>query len=131
MKSLRPLFAKLKSIALIVVFAGLILASGFIATKTLLSTGPSTESFGGPSVNTSFRQPTVSTSPGDLRVKVSSDDSSVRSDNPNVTVWVNTKSGVYHCPNTRWYGNTKNGTYMTQKEAVSKGYRPAYGTRCS
>jgi len=27
--------------------------------------------------------------------------------NPNVTVWVNTNSGVYHCPGTRWYGSTK------------------------
>jgi hypothetical protein len=24
-----------------------------------------------------------------------------------VTVWVNTRSGVYHYPGTRWYGNTK------------------------
>jgi hypothetical protein len=26
-----------------------------------------------------------------------------------VTVWVNTRSGVYHYPGTRWYGNTKSG----------------------
>jgi len=50
--------------------------------------------------------------------------------NPNVKVWVNTKSGVYHCPDTRWYGNTKVGEYMTQKEAQEKGYRPAYGKFC-
>ena len=48
----------------------------------------------------------------------------------NVKVWVNTNSGVYHCPGTRWYGNTKSGQYMTQKEAQSKGYRPAYGSVC-
>ena len=41
--------------------------------------------------------------------------------NPNVKVWVNTKSGVYHCPGARWYGNTKQGEYMTQKEAQDKG----------
>jgi hypothetical protein len=34
--------------------------------------------------------------------------------NPDVKVWVNTDSGVYHCPNTRWYGVTKHGKYMTQ-----------------
>src|SRR6266568_49440 len=45
--------------------------------------------------------------------------------NPHVKVWVNTNSGVYHCPGTRWYGNTKSGEYMRQKEAQSKGYRPA------
>jgi hypothetical protein len=52
------------------------------------------------------------------------------SGNRNVLVWVNTNSGVYHCPNTRWYGKTKSGKYMTQKEAQAKGYRPAYGIAC-
>ena len=47
-----------------------------------------------------------------------------------VKVWVNTDSGVYHCPGTRWYGQTKQGTYMTQKEAVDAGHRPAYGQIC-
>jgi hypothetical protein len=50
--------------------------------------------------------------------------------NPTVKVWVNTNSGVYHCPGTRWYGNTKSGQYITQREAQSKGYRPAYGSVC-
>jgi hypothetical protein len=50
--------------------------------------------------------------------------------NPDVKVWVNTKSGVYHCPGTRWYGATKQGEYMTQAEAQKKGYRPAYGKFC-
>lgn len=50
--------------------------------------------------------------------------------NPNTRVWVNTNSGVYHCPGTRWYGNTKSGQYMTQKQAQAKGYRPAYGSVC-
>jgi hypothetical protein len=50
--------------------------------------------------------------------------------NPETRVWVNTKSGVYHCPSTRWYGSTKQGDYMTQKEAQEKGYRPAYGKVC-
>jgi len=47
-----------------------------------------------------------------------------------VKVWVNTASGVYHCPGTRWYGNTKRGEFMTQREAQSKGYRPANGAVC-
>jgi hypothetical protein len=50
--------------------------------------------------------------------------------NPTVKVWVNTNSGVYHCPGTRWYGKTKSGQYMTQREAQAKGYRPAYGAVC-
>jgi hypothetical protein len=50
--------------------------------------------------------------------------------NPDVKVWVNTNSGVYHCSGTRWYGTTKQGVYMTQAEAQKKGYRPAYGKVC-
>ena len=50
--------------------------------------------------------------------------------NPDARVWVNTQSGVYHCPGTRWYGNTKHGEYMTQKQARGKGNRPAYGKPC-
>ena len=44
---------------------------------------------------------------------------------PGVKVWVNTKSGAYHCPDTRWYGNTKQGEYMSESEAVKNGYHPA------
>lgn len=50
--------------------------------------------------------------------------------NPAVKVWVNTSSHVYHCPGTRWYGATKAGEYMTQKEAQNKENRPAYGKYC-
>jgi hypothetical protein len=50
--------------------------------------------------------------------------------NPEVKVWVNTKSGVYHCPGTHWYGATKSGEYMKQSEAQQKGFRPAYYRPC-
>jgi hypothetical protein len=40
-------------------------------------------------------------------------------------VWVNTPSGVFHYPGTRWYGNTNEGTYMSEKDALAPGYRPA------
>ena len=43
-------------------------------------------------------------------------------------VWVNTKSGKYWKPGSRYYGKTKQGEYMSEKEAVQKGYRPANGT---
>lgn len=49
---------------------------------------------------------------------------------PEVLVWVNTASSVYHCPGTRSYGNTKHGEYMTQAEALRKANRPAYGKVC-
>jgi hypothetical protein len=38
-------------------------------------------------------------------------------------VWVNTATGVY--PGTRWYGKTKQGKYMSEKDAKAAGFRPA------
>jgi hypothetical protein len=46
-------------------------------------------------------------------------------------VWVNTSSGVYHCPGTRYYGNTKRGEFLEESTAAARGYRPAYGNPCS
>jgi hypothetical protein len=43
-------------------------------------------------------------------------------------VWVNTRSGKYWKPGWRYYGKTKRGEYMSEKEAVQKGYLPANGT---
>jgi hypothetical protein len=40
-------------------------------------------------------------------------------------VWVNLDSGVYHKSGSRWYGKTKHGKFMSEKEAVAAGYRPA------
>src|ERR1700720_1233361 len=43
-------------------------------------------------------------------------------------VWVNTKSGKYWKPGSRYYGKTKRGEYMAEKEALQKGYLAANGT---
>ena len=50
---------------------------------------------------------------------------------PTIRVWVDTEYGYYHCPNSKLYGKTKQGVYMTQKQAQDRGYRPAYGTFCT
>ena len=50
---------------------------------------------------------------------------------PTIKVWVDTEYSFYHCPNTKLYGKTKQGVYMTQKQAQDRGYRPAYGTYCN
>ena len=40
-------------------------------------------------------------------------------------VWVNTDSGVFHKEGSRWYGNTKQGKYMTEADAQKAGYKPS------
>src|SRR5579871_4015316 len=44
-------------------------------------------------------------------------------------VWVNTRSGIYWRPGTRYYGKTKEGKYMSEQEAIQEGYHPAGGGR--
>ena len=42
-------------------------------------------------------------------------------------VWVNTKSGKYFQPGTRYYGKTKEGKYLSEKDAKAQGYTAAGG----
>jgi Trypsin-like peptidase domain len=49
---------------------------------------------------------------------------------PDVRVWVNTASNVYHCPQAQKYGKTLHGKYMSQADAQKKEIRPAYGKVC-
>jgi len=50
--------------------------------------------------------------------------------NPDAKVWVNTATGVYHCAGTKWYGKTKAGEYMTQREALEKNFHADHGKAC-
>lgn len=47
------------------------------------------------------------------------------SPDPGPQVWVNTKTGVYHRPGSRWYGATAEGQYMGQGAADAAGYHAA------
>jgi hypothetical protein len=40
-------------------------------------------------------------------------------------VWVNTASGKYFRPGSRYYGHTKQGRYMSEAEAIKAGYTAA------
>ena len=40
-------------------------------------------------------------------------------------VWANLPSRIYHFSNTRYYGQTKNGAYMCERDAVAAGMRAA------
>lgn len=46
-------------------------------------------------------------------------------------VWVNTSTGVYHCLGGQYYGATKRGRLMSEREAAQQGYRAAYGRTCT
>jgi hypothetical protein len=43
-----------------------------------------------------------------------------------VVVWLNIPTGIYHLQGMRWYGATKHGAYVCEKEADKAGDR---GTR--
>lgn len=49
-----------------------------------------------------------------------------------IVVWVDTSTDIYHFKGMRWYGNTKSGAYVCQKEADRAGYRlPIFCRYCS
>jgi hypothetical protein len=43
-------------------------------------------------------------------------------------VWVNTRSGKYWKPGSRYYGKTKEGEFMPELDALDRGFTPAGGT---
>jgi hypothetical protein len=42
-------------------------------------------------------------------------------------VWLNLPTGIYHYKGQHWYGNTKSGAYVCQKEADQAGDRATRG----
>jgi hypothetical protein len=46
-------------------------------------------------------------------------------------VWVNSDSNVYHCYGTTYYGKTKQGSYMSEGDAKTKGAHADHGHACS
>jgi micrococcal nuclease len=45
-------------------------------------------------------------------------------------VWVNLRSGIYHCPGSGPYGKSRHGTYLPESTALARGYKPRGGVQC-
>lgn len=46
------------------------------------------------------------------------------------SIWVNPRSGLFYCRQSKFYGRMRPGFYMSQGNALLKGYRPAEGHMC-
>ncbi len=46
------------------------------------------------------------------------------------SVWVNRRSGLYYCRQSRFYGRIRPGESMRQGLALQEGFRPAQGQAC-
>ena len=47
-----------------------------------------------------------------------------------VKVWTYKKTGRYYCSDSQFYGKFRPGMYMTQDDALERGYRPAAQEPC-
>ena len=53
-----------------------------------------------------------------------------RTGNPQVKVWAEMRTGLYHCPGDASWGRGAQGKYMTQSEAERDAFRPAHHQPC-
>ena len=47
-----------------------------------------------------------------------------------VKIWAHQRSGLYYCPDSKFYGKLTPGAYMSQSEAIQNGYQPAANQSC-
>jgi hypothetical protein len=114
----------MKRFAIAVVFASLV-SGGAVAQLASPTPAPA------------VRPPTATTSPPSAITKPSAtaavstqfaDETAARSHcSADTVVWVNLSSKVYHLTGTPYYGKTKKGAYICQKDADASGFRVAKG----
>jgi GAF domain-containing protein len=51
--------------------------------------------------------------------------------NPAVTVWIDSRTGLYYCPGADLYGKTPKGKLASQREAQLDQFQPAYRKACN
>jgi hypothetical protein len=68
--------------------------------------------------------PAAQPAPKPAKATASSSSASAGTPGPG-QVWVNLDSGVYHYPNSRYYGKTKSGKYLSEADAMKAGYHAA------
>ena len=103
------------------------LSKAGIPAATISKITPLVSVSGGSAVSSakpSTPPPAPTSAPGKPAAKASPTPASQTTPGPG-NVWVNLDSGVYHYRNSRYYGKTKNGKYMSESDAVSSGYRAA------
>jgi uncharacterized protein DUF4236 len=94
--------------------------SGAFATQSPPSVPPVIAKASTPTnTNVNLIAPSSEVEPSTKRQKLNSTTSSRLA-----RVWVNTKTGVYHYPGTHGYGNTRQGRFESEQEAIAEGDRP-------
>ena len=123
-----------KSLAL---SAGLLLsAQGFAQTATPAAKPAASASVAAATKGTMVENPVAAGAPGTASTPAKSAKSAAAAapaaaGGGDGKVWVNSKSNVYHCPGTKFYGKTKAGEYMSEADAKAKGNHPNNKKACS
>ena len=68
----------------------------------------------------------VFSSPSNAQAKFTTEQLAQQHCPNDVVVWLNLPTGIYHMRGERWYGRTKSGAYVCEKEADQAGDRETH-----